>query len=171
MSIKKGIFASIIFISASLAVYFYQQKNKAALYRPVFLQSKFSSKGVADRIIQLNMNFEKAELNSEKIEISAEVQMPFDFNDKLYFRWKLGQDVILSEGELTGEINGLFKNEPKKLSIWVTGFSKENNHHVGFEVYGIKNGKNIYGDALIASDIENTFENIVQNVERIKASK
>lgn len=171
MSVKKGIFASIIFLGLGLSVYFYQQKNKPALHRPVFLQSKFSSKGVVDRIIQLKMNFEKAKLNSEKVEISAEVQMPFDFNDKLYFRWKLGQDVILAEGELSGEINGLFKNEVKKVSLWVTGFSKENNHHIGFEIYGIKNGKNIYGDALIASDIENTFENIVQNVEKIKASE
>ena len=168
---KKGIFASIVFISASFAVYFYQHANKNIRYSPAFLQSKFSSKGVVDRIIQLKINFEKAQLNSEKVKISAEVHMPFDFNDKLYFRWKLGQDVILSEGELTGEINGLLKNEPKKLLIWVTGFSKENNHHIGFEVYGIKNGKNIYGDTLIASDIENTFENIVQNVEKIKASE
>ena len=59
-------------------------------------------------------------------------------------------------------------NESKKISISVTGFSKENNHHIGFEIYGIKNGKNVYGDALIASDIENTFENVVQNVEKIK---
>ena len=127
--------------------------------------------GVVNRIIQLKLKFTEAKLNSEKVKVTAEVSMPFDFSEKLYFKWKLGPDVVLAEGELTGSIDGVLKNEVKKVTFTVTGFSKENNHQIGFEIYGIKKGKNVYGDALIASDLENTFENIVQNVEKIKASQ
>lgn len=184
MPVKKGLIASILFISIALSstlIYFFQYldvQSTAPLLKQHspglsygFLQSQFSSKGLIDRIIQLKLNFTEAALNSEKVEVTADVQMPFEFNGKLYFKWKLGQDVILSEGKLTGEINGIKKNEIKKISIAITGFSKENNHHIGFEIYGIKNGKKIYGDALIASDLENTFENVVQNVEKIKSKK
>lgn len=171
MSIKKGITGSILIISVGLSVYFFRHSNKPITPSPLILQSKFSSKGVVDRIIQLELKFDEVKTNSEKALVTAEISMPFDFNDKLYFRWKLGQDVYITEGSLTGEIIGLTKNETKKIYLTVTGFSKETNHHIGFEVYGIKNGKNIFGDALIASDLESTFENTVQNVERIKASQ
>lgn len=171
MPIKIGIIASVVFIGLGFSVYSYRNEKKTMRPASNLLQSKFSSKGAIDRIIQLKLNYNEVESNSEKVEVTAEIQMPFDFSDKLYFRWKLGQDVFLTDGDLTGEIHGLLQNQIKKVSVSVTGFSKESNHHIGFEIYGIKNGKNIHSDALIASDIENTFENTVQNVERIKASQ
>lgn len=170
-TIKKGLVVSILLISTGVSVYFFQRPKAFSRPPSDFLQSKFSSKGVVDRIIQLNINSTQVNLNSEKAEISAEISMPFDFNDKLFFRWKLGQDVVLASGEISGEINSLLKNETKKIMISVTGFSKENNHQIGFEIYGVKNGKKIFGDAMIASDIDSTFENTVQNVEKIKASQ
>ena len=152
MSIKRGLIAAVLFATAGLSVFFI---NKKTLLPPPlgFLQSQFTSKGVVNRVIQLKLNYEEVKLNSERAGVFAEIKMPFDFSDKLYFKWKLGQDVILAEGELTGEINGLLKDEAKKIFLTVTGFSKENNHHIGFEIYGVKNGNRIYGDALIASDL------------------
>lgn len=171
MSIKMGIISSVFFASAILTFFFFQNTKKIQPPRAQFLQSKFTAKGVVDRIIQLKLNADEASSNSEKVEITAELKLPFDFNDQLHFRWKLGQDVVLIEGAQNGQVNGLNGNESKKLTIVVTGFSKESNHQVGFEISGIKNGKNIFADGLIASDPENTFENIVQNVEKIKADK
>ena len=171
MSIKKGIIGSVIIASAISTFFYFQNVGKSQPARTQFLQSKFSAKGVVDRTIQLKLNADEASSNSEKVEISAEFKLPFDFGDQLHFRWKLGQDVMLVDGALSGQVNGLIGNEPKKLTITVTGFSKETNHQVGFEISGIKNGKNIFADGLIASDLENTFENIVQNVEKIKAAK
>ncbi len=170
-TIKKGLIVSILLISAGLSFYFFQQPNAFSRPPSDFLQSKFSSKGVVDRIIQLRLNYDKVELDSEKAAVTAEINMPFDFNDKLFFKWKLGQDVVLTDGEISGEISTLLKNETKKVMISVSGFSKENNHQIGFEIYGVKNGKKIFGDAMITSDIESTFENTVQNVEKIKASQ
>ncbi|MEK6628007.1 MAG: hypothetical protein AABY53_05230 [Bdellovibrionota bacterium] len=172
MSIKKWTTTFLLLFSFSLMIYIYYTDNKKPPHSSrTVLQSKFSSKGVANRIIQVRLNSDEKQSNTEKVEISAEVSTPFDFTDKLYFKWQLGQDVILVSGELAGEIHSLLKNEPKKIYLTVTGFSKENNHHVRFEISGTKNGKSIYGDALIASDLENTFENTVQNVEKIKASQ
>lgn len=171
MPIKKGFIVSVLFLSVAFSWYFYQNTRKPQKISSSFLQSEFTGKGVVDRTIQLKLNFDKKNLNSELVEISAEVRLPFDFNDKLFFRWKLGQDVFLIDGNLNGQVDGLLKNETKKVIITVTGFSKESNHHIGFEIYGIKNGKNIFADGLIASDLENTFENTVQNVEKIKASQ
>lgn len=172
MSIKKWAVASFIFLNSGLLlIYVYSNNKTPTHFSRALLQSKFTSKGVVNRTIQVKLNFDKKQSNSEKVEISAEVSMPFDFTGKLYFKWKLGQDVILSNGELSGEIHGLLKGESKKIYLVVTGFSNEINHHIRFEVTGLKDGKNIYGDALIASDLENTFENTVQNVEKIKASQ
>lgn len=171
MSIKKGIVGSAFLVSAVFIFLYFQNKSIRQPPRDQFLQSKFTSKGVVDRVIKLKLNSDKASSNSEKVEISAEFKLAFDFSDQLHYRWKLGPYVMLVEGELSGQVNGLTGNVTKKLTITVTGFSKETNHQVGFEISGIKNGKNIFADGLIASDMENTFENIVQNVEKIKAEK
>lgn len=171
MSIKKGIIGSVFLASAILTFFYFQNTKERLPPRAQFLQSKFTGKGIVDRVIQLKLNADNANSNSEKVEITAEFKLAFDFNDQLHYRWKLGQDVMLVDGVLSGQVNGLTGNESKKLTITVTGFSKETNHQVGFEISGIKNGKNIFADGLIASDMENTFENIVQNVEKIKADK
>ena len=136
-----------------------------------FLQSEFSGHGVVNRIIRLKLNFENAKSDSEQVAVTAQISMPFEYTDKLFFKWKLGENVVLASGQLTGEVNSVLKDEKKTITIFVTGFSKEINHHIGFEVSGIKNGKTIFADALIASDLENTFENTVRQVEKIKASK
>ena len=171
MSVKK--YVLIILLLLIFGVVGHYSKNldvsSQSSKTPRFLQSQFSSKGVVDRVIQLKLNFETVQSNSEMAEVVAHVQMPFDFKDKLYFKWKLGEGVVLSVGELSGELNGLLKNEPKKIYLKVTGFSQEINHQIGFEIFGIRNNKKIYADALVASNLESTFENTVQNVEKIKA--
>lgn len=171
MSIKKGIVGSVFLASVVFTFFYFQKKSAGLPPRAQFLQSKFTSKGIVDRAIKLKLNADNASSNSEKVEISAEFKLAFDFNDQLHFRWKLGPDVRIVDGDLSGQVNGLTGNESKKVTITVTGFSKETNHQVGFEISGIKNGKNIFADGVIASDMENTFENIVQNVEKINAEK
>ena len=171
MSIKKWalvIFSLLILCAAA----YWQLSPKVSDKKNYFvLQSKFMSKSLTNRIIQVKLNFKEVATDSEKTEITAVISMPFDFNDKLYFKWKLGPAVVLSEGELSGEIQGLLKNDPKEITLKITGFSKEANHHIGFEIHATQNSKKIYGEAFAASDLENTFENTVQNVEKIKASQ
>jgi hypothetical protein len=172
MSLKKLLAFCFLLVFILGGTYFFHSKSQPhenfAAGIPI---SQFSSKGVVDRIIDLKLSFDEVAKNTDKSSIHVKINMPFDFNEKLHYHWKLGQGVALHSGEIDGELDHLFKNETKEISIDVTGFSKEINHHVGFEIYGLKNGHKIYGEGLVASDLENTFESIVQNVEKIKASQ
>lgn len=139
--------------------------------KPPLLQSQFSSKGVSNRLLRIKINFDEAERDNEIIEVTAEITTPFDFKQSLNYKWKFGDGVVLLDGPATGEVLELLKNDSAKVRIKVRGFSKEVNHQLGFEIYGTLNGRRVHGDSLVASDLENTFENTVQNVERIKASQ
>lgn len=171
MSLKKWLLLTVPVVILGAGYLIFKPKNSTDKPHRVFLQSSYTSKGMVDRVIQIKLNYPEAKSNLEKIEITAEVQMPFNFDEKLHYRWRLGQDVIHKEGHLIGEINGLSGNESKKIYLTVSGFSKETSRQIKFEIYGFKDGKSIYGDSIISSDLDNTFENTVQNVERIKASE
>jgi hypothetical protein len=126
--------------------------------------SQFSSRGVVDRIINLQIDV------TRENEITSSVSLPFDFDDSLQYKWILGQGVKLIEGSLLGSTEkGFTKGQPVKIKIKVSGFNSQNNHHIGFEVSGLKNNHRIYAEGLISSQFEKSFENTVQNVERLKA--
>lgn len=167
--VSLGIFAGLVYLGAT----YFNHKNFSwpRKFKPLPPQSVFTSKGVSSRLLKVVMEYDKVESNSETAEVTATVTMPFDYNDKLNFRWKLGEGVTQHEGMLTGEIQGMRAGEEAKVRISVKGFSLMENHHIAFEIYGTLNGRAIHGQSLIASDVESTFENTVQNVEQIKASQ
>lgn len=166
---KSHIFV-FIFTAAALGILSAWLKKPAP--EPMkFLPSVFATKGLGDKILQVKIRHDDVSTNSEESEVVAEVSMPFDFNSRLNYRWKIGQGVEVLQGDLSGFVDGLQAKDIKLVRLKVRGFSRQENHHLGFEIYGKSNGRAIYGDALSASDLENTFENTVQNVERIKASQ
>lgn len=134
------------------------------------IPSIFASKGMGDKVLQVKMHFDEVKTDAESTSVYADFTLPFDFEGQLNYRFKLGEGVAVESGELTGTVNSLKANKAHSIVLKVKGFSKQQNHHVAFEIFGSKNGRKIYGDALLASDLENTFENTVQNVEKIKAS-
>ncbi len=157
---------------AVVVTFFVTRKNSLAHpERRGFLESSFTSKGISNRILKVNITFDEVEKDSDSVIVVAHVHSPFDFKSPLNFKWKLGENVILEEGLLTGAANELLASEEQTFTIKVKGFSREQNHHIAFEIRGVQNNHQITGDALVASDLENTFENTVQNVERIKASQ
>lgn len=139
--------------------------------KPPLLLSSFTNGGTAQKILNVEVKYEEVQSNSEVAEIKAYVTLPFSYQHPLNYKWKLGEGVEIVEGGLSGQVSELTGQQAHLISIKVKGFSKEKNHHIGFEIFGQTQGRGIYGDALIASDLENTFENTVQNVERIKASE
>ena len=170
MSIKYIALTAVILGTFTAAFSFWNRKP-AYQNKMEFIPSLFATKGLGDKVLQVKIRFDEVKTNAESAEITAEISMPFDFNGPLSFRWKLGQNVNVLDGNLNGQIDGLKQNEIKMLRLKVNGFSKQENHQIAFEIFGASNGRKIYGDSLIASDLENTFENTVQNVERIKASQ
>lgn len=139
--------------------------------RPPLLLSSFTTGGTAQKILNVELKYDEVQSNNDVAEIKAYVTLPFTYQHSLNYKWKLGEGVEIVDGLVAGQIPELFAQQSRLISIKVKGFSKQTNHHIGFEIFGQTQGRGIYGDALIASDLANTFENTVQNVERIKASE
>ena len=169
--LKKYFLLFSLLLTAGGVAFAFLAKISAPQPKIEFIPSIFASKGLGDKMLQVKIRFDEVKTDAEAAEITAEISLPFEFNEKLNFRWKTGPGVVPEEGLLSGTLEGLKAQEIKILRLKVKGFSKQQNHHIAFEIYGAKNGRKIYGDALIASDIENTFENTVQNVERIRSSQ
>lgn len=175
MSIKKPqlILLSILFLGFGVFQYLKPRTPIRKSFSPDnILISQFSSLGMRERII--NLKIETSNLDQKdavlKTEVVALVSLPFDFDDQLQYKWTLGQDVSLIEGQLKGSTEkGFLKNEPQRLKISVRGYSKENLRHINLEVWGIQSGRRLYADGVISSQKEESFENTVQQVEKIRA--
>ena len=70
-----------------------------------------------------------------------------------------------------GKISQLKANKNYSLKIQVQGFSTVENRQIVLQISGNKNGRRLTADAIISSKMEDTFESIVQNVEKIKMEK
>lgn len=173
MSIKIPQLLFLIF--AAIAIYFYKSSILVSSAPRNFGQSvyvsQFSSRGIVDRTIILKIKSNPIK-NSESVEVVAYVSMPFDFDGQLNYKWTLGQNVQVVEGDLTGSTESSFQREiPKKITLLVNGFNPLELRHIGFEVWGEKNGRRLFADGLISSQQKNSFEDIVQHVEKLKVEK
>lgn len=176
MSLKFRLLFSVLCLIALSSVSFFLAKRQGwftaqTTLRPQPLQSVFTSKGVSNRILRVHLYSDKVNTNAEEVEVKATISMPFDYNGVLNFKWKLGEGVSADNNYLQGQLENLRAGEEQSVTLKVKGFSLQENHHVGFEIIGTLNGRRIHGDSLLASDMENTFENTVQNVERIKSEQ
>ena len=99
----------------------------------------------------------------------AAVSLPFDFQGELKYKWIFTENIFLSDGENTGKIANLKANRKYPVEIKVKGFSNLENRQIVFQIWGFHKGKKIFSSGIISTNKENTFENIVQNVEKIKA--
>ena len=162
---------SLLVVTGTVSYAVYRKTTHLSRPKPFILQSIFTSKGVTTRIIQIELKYDQVKTHNEDVEIKAYVTMPFSYSAALNYKWKLGEGVSSTEGALTGQLSHLLKGEPQLITLRVKGFGQESNHQVGFEVIGERAEQKLYGDAMIASDLEDTFENTVQNVERLKANQ
>ena len=165
--------SGVVLIATGVSLLLKERHDPLAAFkkRPPLRLSSFTTGGSAQKVLNVEMKFEEVQTNDEVAEIKAFVSLPFSYKNSLNYKWKLGQGVELVEGAAEGKVLELFAQQAHLISIKVKGFSKQENRHIGFEIFSQSQGRGIFGDALIASDIENTFENTVQNVERIKASE
>lgn len=167
--VSTGVFASLIYFGTD---YFNHKYLTREVMKPLPPQSVFTSKGVSTRLLKVILDYESVSADAEVATVTANISMPFDYDSTLNYKWKLGEGVSLADASaVRGVIQGMRAGQEIQIKIKVTGFSLEKNHHISFEVTGSLNGRNIHGQALIASDAENTFENTVKNVEQIKSSR
>lgn len=172
MSSVKLFFIFLLVTSAGIVAYVQSKPTVTASRFANFAgaeQSIYTNRGVVERSIQIELSSEN--LPNGNQQITAEIKLAFDHSDALTFKWGLGENVKIVSGELEGKISNFESNRPKKIQLLVNGFTESENRHINFEVLGEKNNRRLYGDSLLASKPETTFENTVQNVERIKASR
>lgn len=173
MSVKKQILI-FIFLGGALGLSFflnYTHKDKYSPMKPNYVPSLFASQGANAKTIQVKLKSDPIQTDNEINEVKAFVSMPFDYTGEFYYTWTIGEGVTVESGNLSGKFQNLTANEIKTLSIFVKGFSKETNHHIKFDIFTVKNNRRLLGGAFTASKPEDTFENIVQNVEKIKAEQ
>lgn len=126
--------------------------------------SQFGYRGVVEK--SLDLKFEK-DFGSTS-EITAVVSSGYGYPSELEYNWKLGPGVTLAAGELKGKISGLEKNKKMKLKIKVNGLDANQIRHVGFDIIGLNSTQRVYADGVVSSQVENSFEKIVQEVEQHK---
>ena len=134
--------------------------------------SQYSYMGPVERTIDLKLILNKAQFDSSA-EIHAVVSLPYDYNQPLEYKWKLGQNVKIQKGfPLSGRISSLKKNKPVEIIITVDQFhATADTRFVRFEVFGTDPNKRIFSDGLVSSHQEKAFESIVQEVEKIHEEK
>lgn len=177
MSIKKH---QLIFLTVALVSFgIYQfmrnsSRTSARNFVPQFNISQYSSRGAVDRIISLKIETRTLSKisDSTRTEVIAFVSLPFDLNESVQYKWTLGQNVFLLEGALEGTSDkGFRKDIPRKIRLVVKGFTPDQLRHIGFEVWVQSHGRPLFAEGLISSQKENSFEDVVQHVEKIKAEK
>jgi len=126
-------------------------------------QSQFGYKGAVDRSIGLKFFVRKNTVS----EISARVQIPSDYPGTLTYKWMLGEGVKITEGTQTGQVNSENQKEIS-ISIKVAGFTTPPQKFVRFEIISDNPQRRLFVDGLVSSDQENSFEQIVKEVEEYK---
>lgn len=126
--------------------------------------SSYTYKGLVEKSIQLKFKSS----GSNPTTITAEVEIPFNYQYPLKYEWKLGEDVTLSQGQLKGEVTSLEQNKKVEISIDVNGFKSDKPRFVRFEIMGTNPKRKIYADGIYSSDVSSSFESIVQEVENYK---
>ncbi len=126
--------------------------------------SAYTYKGLVEKSIQLK--FKSSGTNPTTI--SAEIEIPYNYQYPLNYEWKLGEQVKLSNGQIKGEVALLQQNKKVEISIDVTGFKSDAVRFIRFEIIGTNPQRKIYADGIYSSDISSSFESIVQEVENYK---
>ena len=165
---------SILILTLNIFLFGCTEKKKDLASRGLspIATSQYSYMGPVERTIDLKLHLNKAQFNSSA-KIRAVVSLPYDYNQPLEYKWKLGQNVKLQKGfTLSGRISSLKKNNPVEITIAVDQFQAQvDTRFVRFEVFGTDPNKRIYSDGLVSSHQENAFESIVQEVEKKHAEK
>lgn len=131
------------------------------------LEHGMSYMGPVERNINLKLSLNKSSISK----LTATVSVPYNYGSTLHYKWKLGPNVVLEQGTLVGTISSLQKNQAVTVAISVKNFNTDENRFVRFEVFGTDPQKRIFSDGIVSSNQPNSFENIVQEVEKINAEK
>jgi len=132
-------------------------------------KSSFSYMGLVERSIKLKFQTHQDDISV----ITAVIETEFDYNYPINYQWRLGEFLQPENSqELSGQISSLQKNQPVKIKLNVKGFNIDAvARFVRFEAFGTNPKHRIFTDGVVSSQKNNSFENIVQEVELYKKQK
>ena len=173
MSLRSILLSIPIFILSVTWTYAcFKNLNKPRVYRAPVSISEFTGYGVIERSIKIKLTEQqKSKLDQDLVYINVSIELPYDFAGPLEYKWLVGENVSLKSGSLVGQLKNFKASQKQFLQVGVRGFSKIENRHVAFQIAGFKDGRKIFADGIIASLQEQTFENTVQNVEKLRAER
>lgn len=173
MSLRSILLSIPVFILSVTWSYAYiKNSNKPRVYRAPVSISEFTGYGVIERSIKIKLTEQrKSKLDQDLVYINVSIEVPYDFNGPLEYKWLVGENVSLETGLVHGKLTNLKAHQKQILTVGVRGFSKLENRHVAFQIAGLRDGRKIFADGIIASLQEETFENTVQNVEKLRAER
>jgi hypothetical protein len=125
--------------------------------------SEFSYRGAVDRSIELKFYNDKSDVSS----ISVIAKVPENYSGDLNYKWTLGSDIKISKGELSGAVTSS-QNKKIFLQIFVKNFNSKDIKYVKFEIMGDDSGRRLFADGIVSNNKENSFEEIVKEVETYK---
>ena len=162
----------VLILSVTWSYAYFKNANKPRIYRAPVSISEFTGYGVIERSIKIKLTEDRSsKLDQDLVYIHVSIEVPYDFQGPLEYKWQVGENVSLETGSLQGQLNNFKANQKQFLTVGVRGFSQLENRHVAFQIAGVKNGRKIFADGIIASLKEETFENTVQNVEKLRAER
>lgn len=159
MSRALGITLFFVFFLTSC----FEKDNKNSHGLSAIPRTEFSYRGAVDRSIKLKFNVQK----SKTSEIVAVAQLPENYNGPIQYKWFLGDGVQLEEGLLENKIDN-FQKSKLIAQIKVKGFTNDRLKHIRFEIFGEKSQRRLFADGIISSQQENSFEEIVKEIENYK---
>lgn len=173
MSLRSILLSIPIFILSLTWTYaLYKNSSRPRIYRAPVSISNFTGYGMIERSIKIKLTDDRrSKLDEDPVSIHVGIEVPFDFEGPLEYKWLLGENVTLDQGLLQGQLTRFKANRKQTLQLSVRGFSQKENRHVAFQILGLKDGRKIFADGIIASRPDSTFENTVQNVEQLRAER
>jgi hypothetical protein len=125
--------------------------------------SEFGYRGAVDRSIDLKFDSKKSDIST----ISVVAKIPESYSGALSYKWTLGSDIKIDQGELSGTVSAK-DNKKIFLRIFVKNFNSKEVKHVKFEITGGDSGRRIFADGIVSNNKENSFEEIVKEIETYK---
>lgn len=134
--------------------------------------SKMGSDQFAKTLFDAKIKNESVALSAVEVStIKVSIESFKSFQSGLFYNWNLPENVELVEGSLSGDLQEFAANQTKELTIKVKGYSKETKNFISFTIKGNIADKKIERDLLVSSRPEDSFEYVVQEVEKAKAEE
>ena len=164
---------SLILLSSNLVI-FNKATEKIRTTTDNIFYSNFTFHGIQSSELILNISNlaidEKQQLI--KVQVSSNLDYPFPFK----YKWKISNDIIvynekglIDTNSLSGELPFIKKNQPVFINLKVSGFNENQNKFIRFEIQSSSIQRPIFSSALIRSQKNKTFEDLVNEVEKYKA--